>query len=71
VTHKRSLEAEEDRTQPASGFVKYLPGGCAPRRTMQRHGDVVGESILSGLGVAGLVAFGRGVRQRWHSTFRL
>lgn len=38
---------------------------------MQRHGDVVGESTLFGLGVAGLVAFGRGVRQRWHSTFRL
>jgi hypothetical protein len=36
---------------------------------MQRHADVVGESILFGLGVAGLVAFGRGVRRRWHPTF--
>ncbi|HEY8844896.1 MAG TPA: hypothetical protein VIM23_13430 [Gaiellaceae bacterium] len=36
-----------------------------------RQGDLVGESILFGLGVAGLVAVGRGVRRRWESTFRL
>jgi hypothetical protein len=36
-----------------------------------KPGDVVGESILFGLGVAGLIAVGRGVRRRWGSTFKL
>jgi hypothetical protein len=58
----------------AYAVTKILVAPPSPEpgyHTMQRHGDVVGESILFGLGVAGLVAFGRGVRQRWHSTFRL
>jgi hypothetical protein len=39
---------------------RYAPSDSASPagyHTMQRHGDVVGESILFGLGVAGLVAF--------------
>jgi hypothetical protein len=35
-----------------------------------KQGDVVGESILFGLAVAGLAAFSRGMRIRWGSTFR-
>ncbi len=58
----------------AYAVTKILVAPPSPEpgyHTMQRHGDVVGESILFGLGVVGLVAFGRGVRRRWHSTFRL
>jgi hypothetical protein len=39
----------------------------------QKYGDVVGESILVAIGVAGLIAFGRGVRARFRTEprFRL
>jgi len=58
----------------AYAVTKILVAPPSPEpgyHTMHRQGDVVGESILFGLGVAGLIAVGRGVRQRWHSTFRL
>jgi hypothetical protein len=58
----------------AYAVTKILVAPPSPEpgyHTMHRQGDVVDESILFGLGVAGLIAVGRGVRQRWHSTFRL
>jgi hypothetical protein len=57
----------------AAARIFVRPPGPEPGyHPLHGHGDVVGESILVALGVAGLVAVGRRIRgSRGGSTFRL
>jgi hypothetical protein len=85
--HSKTLTAQVRSTASlATVFVAASAvAGYAVARIMQhppspepgyhlqhKHGDVVGEGVVLGIAVAGLIGFARGARRRWGgSTFRL